>query len=82
MGFFSSALGLVKAVKSFDGANDYPDLKVPGIMLTYVEGLPGIGDLFKSLGPNRSKLYKAVIKAETDDDRVCGVLFSRYEING
>lgn len=54
--------------------NKYPELERKGKFLSYVENQPLIGALLASLGPNRGKLYKALL-SENAADMVCATFF-------
>ena len=62
------------AVDKYAPDNNYTNLGIQGRFLTFVENVPVVDDLLKSLGPNREKLYKAVVTAKSEDDRLCRAL--------
>lgn len=47
--------------------NKYPELERKGKFLSYAENQPLIGALLASLGPNRGKLYKALLSENAAD---------------
>jgi hypothetical protein len=60
------------ALKSYVAANFpmenvYPTFGDQGKILSYIENVPVLGKILKSLGPNRTMLYEAALNSKPDD---------------